>query len=309
MAITFLEKPKVILANPALVKEFVEMTPAPHDRPLSQRRLTVYNRIYADGLFRSVTWACVTCAEVNETYRINGKHTSVMLGGRTAPYDPPMYVTVERYVCDRLSEVATLYNSFDSGLASRSIKDINLAFAATIPELTDVPDNIVNLTVGAIAMNKWEDNELKKVPPAERAEQLLDNVDFAKWLHERLPGGQVHSKTSLLGEGADSRPLRRIPVAAAMYGTFRKLPKVATQFWELVRSGNGQPDCPTRLLNKFLNRAVTIGGGNTRGTDGKKGVSQRQLYVVSLNAWNAYRKNEPTTLKYSPKWPIPKIAS
>lgn len=54
-----MEKPKTVLASPSLVKEFVEMEPAPHDRPLSERRMQVYQRILKAGNFRPVTWASV----------------------------------------------------------------------------------------------------------------------------------------------------------------------------------------------------------------------------------------------------------
>lgn len=61
MSWKYLEKPRTVLASKHLVAEFFEMEPAPHDRPLSERRMQVYERILKDGSFRTVTWASVHC--------------------------------------------------------------------------------------------------------------------------------------------------------------------------------------------------------------------------------------------------------
>src|SRR5579871_4306318 len=148
-----LEKPRTMLASKALVQELVEMEPAPYDRALSERRLLVYERILKEGSFRTVTWAAATCHETNNTYRVNGKHTATLLAKQNPI--PEFHVTVERYACDTLQDVANLYNTFDSSLASRTASDINRAFAATIRELDGCPPRIVDLTVKAAAFHAW----------------------------------------------------------------------------------------------------------------------------------------------------------
>jgi hypothetical protein len=166
------EKPRTVLAGKGLVREFNDMEPVPYDRPLSERRVEVYRRILKAGEFRPVTWASVLCQETNCVYRVNGKHTAHMLAGMDPL--PEFYVTVERYVCDTLQDAANLYNTFDSKMASRSTNDINWAFAATIPDLRDCPKRLINLTVGAAAFRRWGE-KAKDVPPAERAEELMDS--------------------------------------------------------------------------------------------------------------------------------------
>lgn len=73
------EKPRTVLASRNLVSEFVNMDPAPYDRPLSEKRLQVYEHILRNGEFRTVTWASCLCLETNNTYRVNGKHTATLL--------------------------------------------------------------------------------------------------------------------------------------------------------------------------------------------------------------------------------------
>ncbi len=134
-----ISKPQTVRVTKKIAKEFAEMDPAPHDRPLSERRLQVYQRIFTDGGFRPCTWAKAICEETNGIYRVNGKHTSTFLSGLETL--PEYYVTIEDYQCDTLEDVARLYATFDSKMQSRTASDINMSFAATIPELRELPRN------------------------------------------------------------------------------------------------------------------------------------------------------------------------
>jgi hypothetical protein len=294
----FTEKPKTVLATPALVREFVEMEPAPYDRPLSERRLQVYERILRSGDFRPVVWASAVCAETGVTYRVNGKHTSLLLS-RMTPI-PEFHVTIERYACETLTEVANLYNTFDSNLTSRTTNDINAAFAASVGALRGVPHRTINLAVSAAAAHKWDEAELKKVPPAERAEELLDNIDFVQFLCRLIPGGAS-------GSNQVTRPLCRVAVATAMLATFRKAPRAAEDFWTQVRDETAPDrDDPTRVLARFLVRSA-IAGGKGGGSE-RKLVTNREMFVKCLHAWNAWRKGERTALNYHAKSPVPAVS-
>jgi hypothetical protein len=292
-----IEKPRTVIASKALVKEFAEMEPAPYDRPLSERRLQVYERILRNGEFRTVIWASAVCVETGAVYRVNGKHTAVLLS-KQDPL-PEFHVTVERYQCDRLSDVAKLYNTFDSNLSSRTVSDINAAFAATLPEIRGVPHRMVNLAVGAVASAKWSEGELRRIPPAERAEELVDNTDFVLWLHSFLP--------AVSGSGPH-RHIVRLPVVQAMYSTFRKAKNDSDKFWRAVKEEDAPDrDDPSRVLARYLVR-VAMGGGRVSGLkEGKKLVTGREIYVKCLHAWNAWRKGETTALNYHPKSPVPAV--
>lgn len=295
MAWKMAEKPKTILAGKSLVDEFVNMEPAPYDRPLSERRLVVYERILRAGEFRPVVWASAICYETNCVYRVNGKHTSLMLSKMDKI--PDFYVTVERWACDTLNDVGSLYNTFDSNLSSRSTGDINMAFAATIPELKGVPTKIINLTVTAAAYLKWDESAIRRVSPAERAEELLDRSDFVKWLCPMIGG----AKTT---KSAPAKHLVRSPVVTAMMATHDRSPNVATRFWEEVRDeSHPDRDNPTRVLARYLVRVALNGRGSNR-----EPVHFREVYVKSLHAWNAYRAGETTSLNYHAKAPIPKVS-
>lgn len=297
------EKPRTILASRGLVDEFVNMEPAPHDRPLSERRLAVYQRILKAGEFRTVTWASVLCQETNCTYRVNGKHTATMLSG--LPSLPEFHVTVERYRCDTLNDVAKLYNTFDSTLASRTASDINLAFAATIRELAGVNPRYINLTVGAASFHTWNEVELRRVSPAERAETLLDHVGFCLWLQGITPKPGENGANPC----GSARPILRAPVVAAMLATYQRGPRTAADFWVAVRDETAaNRNDPSRVLARYLLRAV-MGGGTARATgDGQRLATGREIYAKCIHGWNAWRKGDTTTLSYHAKAPLPVAA-
>lgn len=293
-----MEKSKTVLATASLVKEFVEMDPCPHDRPLSERRVQVYRRILADGHFRPVVWASALCKETGNTYRVNGKHTSFMLGSQEKL--PEFWVILERYICDTLADVAKLYGTFDSSLASRTTADINMSFARTIPDLADVNSKIINLAVAACGNVQWTEAEIRRVPPAERAELLIERSDFVLWLKKIV----VSAASSRF---ATSKHILREPVVRAMCMTYDRSDtrKAATEFWTAVREESApDKDDPTRVLARYLVRATM---SNRTGGKQVHIASAREVFVKCLHAWNAWRKGEPTSLAYYAGADLPKI--
>lgn len=296
MSWKLLDKPKTQKVTKSLAKQFAEMEPAPHDRPLSERRLTVYSKLLNAGQFRPVTWASAICTETGDLYRVNGKHTSVLLSGLDKM--PEFFVTIEEYECDTLEDVAKLYATFDSQMQSRSAADIYLSFAATIPALKDVSSQIIKLSVNALAHEQWLFEANVSHNAAERAELILDEVDFTIWLAQifaKNEGGKYHQ---------NAIKLRRVPVVGAMVRNYHKAQKAATDFWCAVRDETGaKPECPDRKLARYLVQAGVLSG--SRGRVIKS--TPREMFVKSLHAWNAWRKGETTNLNYYPEAKIPAV--
>lgn len=294
--------PETILVSRALVEEFAGMEPCPGDRPLRQSRLEAYDRINKAGELRTVTWASALCEETNYTYRVNGKHTSTLLS--RLPALPPVYVTVERYVVTSLTDVAALYNTFDSRLAARDTRDINSAVAKTIPELRDLPDVHLRLAVSAAAFHA-DASHGARLTAADKAELLITRIGFALWLREVVPGNRHGMSMN------NNRHLLRVAVAQAMLATYDRAPDKATEFWSLVRSeSDANPESVTRQLARYLTRAVTAGGNtgaarrNRRGED-RKVAGNTEMYVKCLRGWNAWRSGTATNFKFSSADPLP----
>jgi hypothetical protein len=292
--------PKTVKATRKLAEEFRAMDPCPHDRPLSERRLLVYERMMLAGQFRPIEWSKAYCVETGGTYRVNGKHTSTLLS--TIEKIPEgLFITISEYRCETLADVAALYSTFDSAMGARKVSDINAAFAGTLPSLAEVPLRTVSAVVGGIAYFSHQDS-YTTLTATERAEALLDNEEFCLFAHSLIGPSIQHQ-----GDGAKPA-IGRLPVVAAIYGSYCKSPDDALAFWKAVKEETGtSPTCPDRKLAKFL-----ISGGSAR-NGGMRGPSRyrattREIFVKCIHAWNAWRRKESTNLNYHKQADVPSVA-
>lgn len=288
-----IEKPRTIKATKSLAKQFAEMETIPNDRPLSERRLMVYRKALEEGAFRPVTWSTCYCKEMKTTYRVNGKHTSTLLS--SYPTIPEFYVTIERYSADTLKEVVELYNTFDSKNQSRTVRDINASFAAISPELRDFPVSVISLIINGINYAELGER-VYTLQPAERAEKILDHIEFSTWFYDEL---YKHNTVNF-------RLLMKAGVVAAMFLTFNKSRQAATEFWTAVRDETGvSPNTPDRKLARFINRTRAI--SRVKNSSDRENVGAHEYMIKSLLAWNAWRKGVSTELRYFKNSNMPKI--
>jgi hypothetical protein len=291
------EKPKILKVTHALAQKFASMDPAPHDRPMSERRLMIYRKIVAENGFRMVSWATAFCVETAGTYRVNGKHTSTMLAAMDPL--PEFYVSLEEYRCDTLEDVAKLYATFDSSVQSRTAHDIYLSFAAAIPELSRLPGKHISTAVGGMSLHLGGGEYSRNCTAAERAENLLEYPEFVLWVSQIMSEGREG------GPGASRRDVKHIQRAAcvgAMMGCWLKAKGPAEEFWKAVRDETGKtPTTPDRKLARYLS---TTGMTDHRGAKLKQATA-REMYVKCIHAWNAWRRQESTNLNYHPEKDVP----
>lgn len=273
---------KLLKVTPKVAEAHRDMASAPCDRRLSPERLRYLRKELFAGSLRPVTWATVVCAETSTEYRVNGKHTSHVLS-EAEPNASSCFAFLERYACDTLEDVARLYATFDSRKSARTPGDIYMAFAGSDPVLAGLPNSLIRQAVSGIAFATWEHSDAN-ASPEEKALKLLEHSAFATWLHPLVANKHVSSH------------IRRAATVAAMFRTWRKAPREAAEFWEFVRDGSGADHkAPDRRLYKYLLETglcrVSHGGTRRIATD-------HELYVKSLHAWNAWRRGEPTNMKY-----------
>ena len=287
-------KPSTTRATKALATKFAEMETIPNDRDLSERRLMIYGRLFRAGLFRPVTWATCHCKQTGATYRVNGKHTSTMLSGMD-DFSGDFYVVLEHYEADTLEDVAKLYSTFDSRDSVRTVRDINSSFSSVVPELANIPAKTIGLAVSGMSYAKHQ-QAAWSIPPAERAEALLDHVEFVVWLNE------------LFYSRAECGFLMRVPVVAAIFLSYQRSRKDASRFWEAVRDQSSpRNDTPDRKIAKWLmQNSVNFGLGASK-VESRK-ASNREFLVRCLHAWNAWRKGVQTDLRYYAEKKVPAVA-
>jgi len=280
--------PRAHKVTKSMAEKWAGMEQVRNDRPLSTPRVEAYKKLAVAGLMRPVHWAKAHCLETQENYRVNGKHTSTAFSQMEETPDT-LQAYVEEYQCDTLRDVAELYATFDSRITLRTTSDINRSFAAVDPELCDLQAKIVNLGISAISLWKWG-LSYEKVQPAERAECLFDPECkcFFRWLSEMVSDSKVNKR------------IRRAPVVWAMYATFRKSRKSATEFWAAVRDETGvSPATADRKISRWLMENAVDSTGRRAGTN--------EMYARCIIAWNAWRTKTNTNLAYHPDAKVPAV--
>lgn len=294
-----LQSAKVQKVTGKLAEEFSKLETI-MERPLSERRLMVYERIIKANAFRPCTWAKAWCEQTCQWYRVNGQHTSTLFARIADTIDVDLFVTVEVYKAETLEDVSRLWSTFDDKLASRTTSDINHSFAQTVEELRDVPRRLVDACVSGISLHKAgsRGGEMARIcgSPQERAEQVIEHAEFVRWVADLL-------------EKPETKHLSRAGVVAAMFATYSKAKKMAAEFWQAVRDETGAtPDCPDRQLAKWLGQVVVWHLAELPGVKSRRADS-REMYVRSIHAWNAFRRGEKLErLKYHKKSKVPSAA-
>lgn len=288
--------PKVERVTRDLATRFRDMLPVPHDRALKPLRLEAYKKMIAAGLFRPVHWAVAVCLETRETYRANGKHTSTVLACDDVEIPDSLVAIQETYQCDTLEDVAKLYATFDSRYQVRTTNDINRAFAAIDPDLCEISQKIVSLCVTAVWYSRMQ-SAMHSLSAQDRAEALLekDVKAFVGFVSDLL------SETST----RQTQHMRRGAVVAAMFLTWSRSRRAACEFWQAVRDESGaHQKMPDRVLARYLlTKTVKNGSTNSRVTSGV--AVPREMFVKCIHAWNAWRKDTTTDLKYHAQAKIP----
>lgn len=277
-----------------LVEEFVGMERLPHDRELRGKRVDFLMKEVESDSFRTCEWASCFCKQTGKTYRINGKHTSTVFSQLSKL--PNIPIVVERYSCDTLEQCAQLYGTFDSKESARTSSDINYTFAASVPELCDIPIRTLNICVSGMAYAILELNVTSETP-LEKAARIPQEVPFLRWAAQFIRGG---GSTSVSKIG-----MNRSPVAAAMYKTFHANTNLATEFWTLVvEESSSLASCPTRKLARSLVTTSVRGSSRIR-----KSTGNHEMMVKCIHAWNAWCTGEETRLAYHPEAATPAVCT
>lgn len=268
--------PKLLVPTKQLTEEFQAMKIFPKDRPVQEARLNYHREAIESGEFRGPEWVSVTVEENNETYRINGKHTSTVMleffeKGKK-DWDG-IKVLLRRYSCKTMEDAAHLFSTFDAKQSARSKADVLRAFSTADSRLNDLEGRLLGVVTAAVAY-ALHGRAYRRLNSNDQATLLLQNADFAEWLLPILKG--------IVG---DQRYFVRSPVIAAMINAYRISPEEAAEFWSEVRDGGeGGKDAPTKRLHTFL-RGAKLGAGQ-----GER-VGDDEMYTKAIQAWNAWRED------------------
>lgn len=262
-----------------LTEEFHNMEFFPKDRTIKKARLEYHRQACANNSFRGPEWACVTVEATNTTYRMNGKHTSTVLlelFERGTPY--PCDVLVRRYSCPTLEDAAHLFATFDAKDSARNKQDVLRGYAAANKHTADLSPKQLTVITSGISFSKMEES-YRKLNTEDQALLLLENANFVDWFLDLI--ADKESKVY--------QHIMRMSVAAAMLKTWLKAKKNAAAFWMDVITGEAEEGAkgPRRTLYNLL-QTQKVGG-----RDSSTRIGERELYVMCLKAFNAWRGNQP----------------
>lgn len=289
------------LSLPALKEEDRNL-----ERPLNDSHVATLLTAMLRGTFRPEQCLLSTCTLDGVTYRTNGQHTcwarsfyadEMKKLHKRDNYAPE--IKLLKYTAQSFDQLRDLYASTDRGL-SRSQGHVVITRLFGTEEFKDVPRVTLRRLAEGLGCWRWEDgNERKRHDADDRAERLKTEyhdlaIQIARFLGQGKPRVSKH--------------INRAAVIGAMFATFEKGVKNATEFWEAVREGLGlteKADPRHTLRNALMSASVALGSGSTTG---KKAVSQEEMYRWCLLAWNAWReKRKLQQLKPVLGSPRPKV--
>jgi hypothetical protein len=290
-------KPETIPLTLEIAKHYDRMATLKGDRDpdtlKGQKRIAWLHGLLIDGMFHSPEWSDIKILTKKKkakplTFRMDGGHSSRMLVHAGIYFPENMYVTLRHFETDSRDAAIDLYEQFNQRRSTRTRIDLIKNRIAYISKLEEVsPTTTASIISGIVYHFKLRD------PNEEYYE--LDMIhhysEFIAWS----------------AEFAIQRKLNRIGVVGAMLNTYISNSVKALEFWRMVRDGTGQtPDCPTRVLNDFLNECVFT-KGRLKNSDVK--WDKRAFYVKCHHAWNAWRKGGKTDLKYFKGAPLPDLSN
>lgn len=233
------------------------------------------------GLFHSPAWSTVQItSEKGKKYRVDGGHSAQMLVNAGAYFPENLHVTLRYFRAPTIDSALDLYEQFNTAFSTRTLTDKIKNRAAYEKKLRDISATPIYKAIYGIGCHFKLRNSSEDI-------EILDYIrlysDFIKW------------STAYTGRNWSNRA----PVVGAMFSMWGKNKELATEFWQMVRDETGlSPKCPTRVLTKFLQEA-------THNKNKMLQWSKRAIYVKCHHAWNAWRDDKTTLLKYLDGAPLP----
>jgi len=288
---------KRIVLKPEDASKFLANNVFSHQRKIQEKRLRTQCKAIQNGLHHGNTIADAVLGfdyfiEVYdgkggmnlkkvERLLVNAQHTLHAVMATKIPLD----VTYQEWFCPSFSALATLWATFDQPGSQRTPEEIASAFLESFSEpgwsnksLNKVASAFFAASLGEMSGNMQYGS---RSTTAERINMLMENENRAvrKFVKDVCWGHQKE---------VDSKFMQRIVVMMIMIQTYRASPRMAQQFWEPVLFGGNRVGGPSEAkyeLNQWLKNHVV---GNTTGGDKRKAVTNKDMQIVCIRAWNAF---------------------
>lgn len=280
-------KKDIVKVTPQKAEEFLKINTFEEQRPIKLKHVAYLKRVINEGTFIT---AEIGVASLNydskRSVLVNGQHTSLAVKETGKTVD----ALVETFAVDSSEDLSILYRQFDAQ-ASRSLADISRpeAYALGIDWMPKITSLVIS--TACLKENKTSIHKSLKV------ELLRKYLPFGKFLNSFLHNKEVDSQNVKI--------LLRSAVTHAILLSWERSQEDTKHFWTQVRDGeNLKKYSPMWKLRNYLQQTgVNYGRGANAGL---RSSTYHEMTSKCIAAWNAYRKNENTDLKYYREKPIPR---
>jgi hypothetical protein len=281
---------KKIVVDHKKAEELLAINTLLDQRPKSKSHISNLARKMQDGSFRIGDIAVVTLKyDHDKMILINGQHQcEAVLSNGCKQFN----AILESFEVETPEDLSLLFRQFDN-YPMRTIRD-NARIEANALGL-DWPSKIVSLVVTGLSYKEGLMGSKAVNNREQKIEKLKQYIKFGDFLHALL----------VLNTPSPYPPhLSRGPVVHAMILTFEKSQSESEKFWTLVRDGEGlKKSMPAHKIRDFL---MTTSVNFGYGAGDRKKSSFHEMTSKCITAWNAYRKNQSTDLKYYASKDIPR---
>jgi len=281
---------QAVTLDHAKALEYLDLPVFPGEREITDAHVqTLYDEM-RKGTFNSLLVVLSSALLDGARFKINGQHTCWAVVNMPASFS--LKVREIKYRVNSREQLKLLYGTYDR-LRARSDSHMTKVFLADSPLTADLW--MSEVPRGVNAFRHWhmsDPNKRNRTSPDQLAAVIQG--EFADLFRTVMLFKQTF--------GAENAFARRIPVMAAMFATFFKLPTKASEFWQPVIDGLGltAKTDPRYVLRDTLQHAVS--GGSGRGRPSTRLMSVEDQYRVCLLAWNKWRKGE--TVRVALRVPI-----
>lgn len=273
---------EVIPLTPEIAQEFSAMQASPTERELNSGRVKHLRGKLLDGV--GVTFHWVSAMLNGHELRMNGQHSSNALVSMNGAFPEDLRVHRERYEVPNEDSLALLFRQFDDRKSGRSPADVAGAYQGLYEPLHDVPRGVAKLGIESII---WGQDKVLGAP-----------VPKGDDVYGRFADPNYHGFLRWLGDviGMKTPEMARVPVVAAIFGTFDANEAAARDFWPSVARGGVEFDetAPSTALDLWLKEQ--------KDSNCKIVAKPLQLYQGCIYAWTAFREEQPLkSIKFDTK--------
>lgn len=277
-----------------LARHVATMRPIDGDRNLKSTIDNILKEAILAGTFRGSDWIVAYCVELENWYRLNGKHSSLLFSDENIPTrkpnGKPFKCRYIEYKVDTWDDLVDLNEEIDRRESGRSVADGYRNRAARTISLNDANDTLIKLIVGGLAHAYYGVSFTKNSTPKQRGQLIQENENFCAFAIKIL--------------GSKEKFLRMTAVVAAMSDSFAQDPEAALIFWLSVCDGSNTDTKSTerKLQLWLIDQRASVRNGRW------SNALRHTCKTKCVAAWDRWYKAQAKA-KSTPRRRSPKVTS